>query len=65
MDTWALGGLGVTLGLFAGLFALSRRHVNFSVLTFIGLFLGISVGVVFRDHVQYVQPLGRRTSTCC
>ncbi|WP_197025951.1 dicarboxylate/amino acid:cation symporter [Nocardioides sp. URHA0020] len=59
MDTWALSGLAVTLGLFAGLITLSRRQVNFAVLTFIGLFLGIAVGYVFRDHVQYVDPLGQ------
>lgn len=59
VDVWALAGLGVTLGLFAGLIALSRRRVNFSVLTFVGLFLGVAVGYVFRDHVQYVDPLGQ------
>jgi uncharacterized protein len=59
LNTWDLTALAVTIGLFAGLFGLSRKRVNFSVLTFIGLFLGIAVGVVFRDHVEYVQPLGR------
>ncbi|SDD17821.1 dicarboxylate/amino acid:cation symporter [Nocardioides lianchengensis] len=59
MDTWALAALAVTLGLFAGIAALSRRHLNFSVLTFIGLFLGVGVGYVFRDHLDYVEPLGQ------
>jgi Na+/H+-dicarboxylate symporter len=59
VDTWALAALAVTLGLFAGMVALSRRHLNFSLLTFIGLFLGLGVGYVFRDHVQYVDPVGQ------
>ncbi len=59
MNVWDAAALAVTVGLFAGLFALARKRVNFSVLTFVGLFLGVGVGVVFRDHVEYVQPLGR------
>jgi Na+/H+-dicarboxylate symporter len=59
LNIWDLTALAVTIGLFAGIFTLARKRVNFSVLTFIGLFLGIAVGVVFRDHVEYVQPLGR------
>ncbi len=51
--------LGVTTGLFAGLWVLGRHRVNFTVLTFLGLFAGVGVGLVFRDHVDYVQPLGR------
>ena len=59
MNVWDATALAVTVGLFAGIFALSRKRVNFSVLTFIALFLGVGVGVVFRNHVEYVQPLGR------
>jgi len=59
VNTWDLAALAVTLGLFAGLMELSRRRVNFSLLTFIGLFLGVGVGYVFRDHVQYVDPIGQ------
>ncbi|MEN0129197.1 MAG: dicarboxylate/amino acid:cation symporter [Brevundimonas sp.] len=59
MNLWDATALAVTVGLFAGIFTLARKRVNFSVLTFIALFLGIGVGVVFRDHVEYVQPLGR------
>lgn len=59
MNVWDAAALAVTVGLFAGLFALARKRVNFSVLTFVGLFLGVAVGVVFRDHVEYVKPLGR------
>jgi len=59
VNVWDAAALAVTVGLFAGLFALARKRVNFSVLTFVGLFLGVAVGVVFRDHVEYVQPLGR------
>ena len=59
MNVCDAAALAVTIGLFAGILALSRKRVNFSVLTFVGLFLGVGVGVVFRDHVEYVQPLGR------
>ncbi|RHA40978.1 dicarboxylate/amino acid:cation symporter [Cellulomonas rhizosphaerae] len=59
MNLWDATALAVTFGLFAGIFALARKRVNFSVLTFIGLFLGTAVGVVFRNHVEYVQPIGR------
>ncbi|MCD9199506.1 dicarboxylate/amino acid:cation symporter [Aeromicrobium wangtongii] len=59
MDTWNLTALAVTLGLFAGLYVLGRNRLNFSVLTFVALFVGAGVGLVFRDHVDYIQPLGR------
>ncbi len=59
MDTWNLAALAVTAGLFAGLYVLGRRGANFSLLTFGALFLGIGIGLVFRDHVDYIQPLGR------
>lgn len=59
METWNLVALAVTLGLFAGLYVLGRYRVNFSVLTFAALFLGVGVGLVFRDNLDYVQPLGR------
>lgn len=59
MNVWDATALAVTVGLFAGILALSRKRVNFSLLTFVALFLGIGVGIVFRDHVQYIQPLGR------
>jgi uncharacterized protein len=59
VSVWDAVALAVTAGLFAGIFALSRKRVNFSVLTFVGLFLGVAVGVVFRDHVDYVRPIGR------
>ncbi len=65
MNVWDAAALAVTIGLFAGILALSRKRVNFSVLTFVGLFLGVGVGVVFRDHVEYVQPWAGSTSTCC
>ncbi len=59
VDTWNLTALAVTLGLFAGLYVLGRHRVNFSLLTFGALFAGVGLGLVFRDHVDYIQPLGR------
>lgn len=59
MRVWDLVALAVTLGLFAGILALSRRRVNVSILTLVGLVLGVAVGVVFRGHVEYVRPIGR------
>lgn len=59
VDTWKLVALLVTLGLFAGLYVLGRLRVNFSLLTFGALFLGVGVGLVFREHVDYIRPLGR------
>lgn len=59
METWNLVALAVTLGLFAGLYVMSRYRVNFSLLTFAGLFAGVGLGLVFRGNLDYVQPLGR------
>jgi Na+/H+-dicarboxylate symporter len=59
VDTWKLAALLVTLGLFAGLYVLGRFRVNFSLLTFGALFAGVGVGLVFRDHVEYIRPIGR------
>ncbi|WP_193609868.1 dicarboxylate/amino acid:cation symporter [Nocardioides lijunqiniae] len=49
----------ITLGLFAGLYVLGRRQVNFSVLTIGALVVGAGVGVVFEGHVDYVEPVGK------
>ncbi|MFO6451159.1 MULTISPECIES: dicarboxylate/amino acid:cation symporter [unclassified Aeromicrobium] len=59
MDTWNLVALAVTFGLFAGVWVLGRIGVNFAVLTIGALVVGAAVGVVFRDHVDYLAPLGR------
>lgn len=59
MGNWDLIALAVTVGLASGLVVLMRRKVNFSIVTLIALGLGVAVGVVFRDHVGYVQPFGR------
>lgn len=59
MNTWNVVALIVTGGLFAGLWVLGRHRVHFTALTFLALFLGAAVGVVFRDHVDLLAPLGR------
>lgn len=59
VNTWNAVALAVTAGLFAGLYVLGRRGVGFSTLTFGALFLGAAVGLVFRDHIDYIRPIGR------
>jgi uncharacterized protein len=38
---------------------LRRRNVNFSVITLIALALGIPIGLVAGEHVEYVDPIGK------
>ncbi|GAA2245192.1 hypothetical protein GCM10010401_18130 [Rarobacter faecitabidus] len=59
MPSWDVIALVVTAGIGCGLFVLTRRKVNFSVVTLLALFLGVGLGIVFRGHVDYVQPIGR------
>lgn len=59
METWSLLALAVTVGLFVLLYVWGRTGANFTAQTFAGLGLGVLVGVVFKDHVEYLQPIGR------
>lgn len=59
MEQWNLIGLGLALGLFAGLYVLGRVGVGFTTRTFLALFVGVGLGIVLRDHVDYLRPLGR------
>lgn len=54
----SVGALVVTVVLFAGLFLLRRKGLNFSLLTVIALFAGIGVGLAFSGHVEFIDPLG-------
>ncbi|RNL63088.1 dicarboxylate/amino acid:cation symporter [Nocardioides marmoriginsengisoli] len=55
-DLAVLAGVVVV---FVGLHLLRRRRTNFSVLTLIALAVGIPIGLLARDHVAYIEPIGR------
>ncbi|CAM3484528.1 dicarboxylate/amino acid:cation symporter [Nocardioides dubius] len=59
MGGYATGALLVVLGLFAGIYVLSRLRLNFSALTMLALAAGVGVGVVFEGHLGSVEPIGR------
>lgn len=59
MGGYAAAALLVTIGLFAGVWVLSRLRVSFSTLTIGALALGVGVGVVFEGHLDYVEPIGK------
>lgn len=51
--------LAAVLAVFAGLFVLRRRRVNFSVVTLIALAAAVPIGLLGRGHADYVAPIGR------
>ena len=58
MDFLSAAALLTALGLFFGLWFLRKRRVNFTIRTLIGLAAGIAVGLGFRDHVTWIDPIG-------
>lgn len=54
----AMTALSFTGLLFVGLAYLRKKDVDFSLLTLIGLALGILVGLLFKGNLDYVKPLG-------
>lgn len=52
------GVLAVTAVLFVGIFLLRRRGANFAVLTLVALVVGAGLGVAFRGHTAYIDPIG-------
>lgn len=58
MDWTNLAALAATAVLFAGVYALNQRKVNFSLLTIGALLAGIPLGVVFQGHVDWIKPVG-------
>jgi len=58
VDWLSAAALVTALGLFVGLWYLRRRRVNFSIRTLVGLAAGIAVGLAFRDHVTWIDPIG-------
>lgn len=58
IDLPALAALATTLLLFAGLWLLARRRVDFALRTVIGLALGIGVGLLFSGSTDYLDPIG-------
>lgn len=50
--------LGVTLVLFVALHVLRRAGIGFATRTFVALVAGAGVGLLMRDAVDYVAPIG-------
>lgn len=51
--------LGLTLIFYALLYTMGKRKVGFGTRTLLALFLGLVVGVLFRESTQYVSAFGR------
>ncbi|WP_017936162.1 dicarboxylate/amino acid:cation symporter [Nocardioides sp. Iso805N] len=57
---WPAWGTLAAVALVAVLIhRLRRRNINFSVITLIALALGIPIGLIAGDHVEYVDPIGK------
>jgi len=41
------------------LFYLKRKKVNFGIRVFIGLILGITIGSIFKEKAQIIEPIGK------
>ncbi|MET0929446.1 MAG: dicarboxylate/amino acid:cation symporter [Aeromicrobium sp.] len=54
-----LAVLALVVVVFVGIHLLRRRRVNFSLLTLLALAVGIPIGLVAQDHVEYIEPIGR------
>ena len=59
MNWPAWGTLAAVAVVAVGIHWLRRRKLNFSVVTLIALAAGIPIGLVARDHVEYVDPIGK------
>src|SRR5690606_36041969 len=52
------GALAITVALFYGIHRLRRAGGGFAVLTLAALVVGAGVGVIFRGHTSYIDPIG-------
>lgn len=59
IDYIALGALGAAILLIGALIFLKKKKVDFGLRTIIALGFGILLGVLFKGHTNYVQPIGR------
>ena len=55
----ALGALGAALLLIGVLVFLKKKKVDFGLRTIIALGFGILLGILFKGHTNYIQPIGR------
>jgi uncharacterized protein len=55
----ALAVLGAVIASYAGIYFLSRRRFNFSLLTLSALGVGIVIGLFGRGAAEYIEPIGR------
>ena len=59
LDYNSLGALVLTLIFFAVLSYLDKKkHTDFGILTLLGTGFGILVGLIFREHYDYVAVFG-------
>jgi len=58
MDWLNWAALVATTIVFSGFWVLAKRRVSFTARTLLALPVGIALGLVFRDHVSYVEPIG-------
>jgi Na+/H+-dicarboxylate symporter len=54
-----LAVLALVVVVYLGIHVLRGRRVNFSVLTLLALVAGVPIGLIARNHVEYVEPIGR------
>lgn len=59
MDWIKLGILALVAAGFFGLRYLSSIKVNFSLVTLIALGAGIPIGLIAKDHISYIEPIGK------
>lgn len=55
----ALLTLAVVVAVAVGLHLLRRKHVNFSIVTLIALAAGIPIGLIAKQNVEYIDPIGK------
>jgi Na+/H+-dicarboxylate symporter len=54
----SLGALSFTLLLFVGLAYLRKRKLDFGLLVLTGLASGITVGLIFKNNLDFIAPFG-------
>jgi len=58
INWFGMVALSFTSLLFVGLAYLRKKNVDFSLVTIIGLVLGVVVGIIFRGNLEYLTPIG-------
>lgn len=58
IDFLAFGALAVAVLLIGVLVFLKKKNVDFGLRTIVALVFGLAIGIIFRGHTNYVQPIG-------